>query len=97
MSKKNLQAMAPADHVDRVRNTVKAMQRIHDDTFTLTQFLIDATEAHCRALEEKYNGGEQWPPSGEGVLRRGARIAHPPSDSSRITPHSPEGEEHDPA
>lgn len=88
MAKKNLQAMVPADHADRVRNAVEGMQRIHGAKYTLTRFIIDATEAHCRDLEAAHHGGEPWPAAGEGGLPRGARIAQtPPSDSSRITPN----------
>lgn len=84
--KKNLQAMVPADHRDRVRNTVWGMQR-NDPGYTLTRFLIEATEAHCRMLEERYNEGQPWPQTGGEGLQPGARITPArKGDSSRITP-----------
>lgn len=73
MAKRNLQAQVPADHAARVRNTVAGMQRILGGRYTLTQFLIDATEAHCHALEVEHNAGRPWPQMGEG-LQPGARL-----------------------
>lgn len=83
--KKPLQAMVPADHRDRVRNTVWEMQR-KDPSYTLTRFLIDATEAHCRALEDRYNEGRPWPQTGAEGLQPGPRIRPArEGDSSRIS------------
>ena len=92
--KENLQAQVPAQHAERVRGTVAGMQRVHGAAYTLTQFLLDATEEHCRRLEAEHHDGQPWPPMPKGDLPRGARIgqARPagnvtPSggDSSRIT------------
>lgn len=88
--KRNLQAMVPADHRDRVHNTVWGMQR-NDPSYTLTRFLIEATEAHCQALEERYNDGNPWPQTGDEGLQPGARIRPARGgDSSRITPAADE-------
>ncbi|GAA3621844.1 hypothetical protein GCM10022199_27860 [Marihabitans asiaticum] len=97
--KENLQAQVPAQHAERVRGTVAGMQRVHGAAYTLTQFLLDATEEHCRRLEAEHHDGQPWPPMPKGDLPRGARIgqARPAGratsstgDSSRITPE-PEG------
>ncbi|MFF5325137.1 hypothetical protein ACFY2Y_15590 [Janibacter hoylei] len=86
MKKRNLQAMVPFDHAARVYGTVQGMQRILGSGYTLTRFLIDATEAHCAALEAEHNEGQPWTPAAPGGLAPGARIAaSSPSDSSRIT------------
>ena len=78
MSKReNLQAQVPSDHAARVRGTVSGMQRLFGGRYTLTQFILDATQAHCRRLEEQYHDGEPWSPLTKGVLMRGARLGSP--------------------
>lgn len=85
MKKRNLQAMVPMDHAARVYGTIQGMQRILGSGYTLTRFLIDATEAHCATLEAEHNDGKSWPPATPGGLAPGARIAASSArDSSRI-------------
>lgn len=86
MKKRNLQAMVPFDHAARVYGTIQGMQRILGSGYTLTRFLIDATEAHCATLEAEHHDGQPWPPAAPGGLAPGARIAaHPAGDSPRIS------------
>ena len=75
--RENLQAQVPSDHAARVRGTVSGMQRLFGGRYTLTQFILDATQAHCRRLEEQYHDGEPWSPLTKGVLMRGARLGSP--------------------
>ena len=74
MKKRNLQAMVPGDHAARVYGTVQGMQRILGSGYTLTRFLIDATEAHCAALETEHNDGQPW--EGRAALERQAPRAN---------------------
>lgn len=86
MKKRNLQAMVPIDHAARVYGTVQGMQRILGSGYTLTRFIIDATEAHCATLEAEHHDAVPWPQAEPGDLARGARLsAARASDSSRIT------------
>ena len=82
--RENLQAKVPAAHLQRVRATVAGMQRIAGPHYTLTQFILDATAAHCRHLEEQHHDGRPWP-APTGTLPVGARL-RAAGDSSRITP-----------
>lgn len=90
-AKKNLQALVPAVLRNRINSTVMGMQRLSPG-YSLTRFVIDASEAHCARLEELHNDGQRWPQTEKSELPRGARImSSHAGDSSRITPDDPEG------
>lgn len=61
MSKSKLTVSLPTDVVARVRATVAGVQRQQDPSFTLTQMVADALEAHVKRLEDEHHDGQPWP------------------------------------
>lgn len=57
-----------ADTVNRARAATAGMQR-QDPTYTLTQLVTEALEAHIHHLEVEHHGGRPWPTTGR--LRSG--------------------------
>lgn len=60
MTKAKLTVSLPSEVLQQARATVVGVQRQVDPSFTLTQLVTDALQAHIDQLQQEHHGGQPW-------------------------------------